>query len=99
MTHNYNNIESYMRNTLKIRIKRQKEYHTVEYYDGIRIDGDTLPKGKHMYHTRHSDTDVSQAVTIAPEGTTIIVNYCGTIVTDYPLQVKEETKLMRVNWI
>ena len=80
-------------------MKRQKDIHRVEYFDGIRIDPQSLPKGKHMYHTRHSDNDISQPVTIAPEGTAVIVNFCGTIVTDQPLEVGEETKLMFVSWI
>ena len=80
-------------------MKRQKDIHKVEYFDGIRIDPQSLPKGKHMYHTRHSDNDISQPVTIAPEGTAVIVNFCGTIVTDQPLEVGEETKLMFVSWI
>lgn len=84
---------------LEIRIKRQKKFYVVEYYDGVRINPSTLPSGKHLYHTRHSDTDMSQPVTIAPEGVAIIVNFCGSIVTDEPLDVKEEIKLMFVSWI
>lgn len=85
---------------LEIRIKRQKEYHEVEYFDGVRIDPKSLPEGKHLYHTRHSDTDISQPVTIAREGNVIVVNFCGSIVTDKPLEVKgDEVKLMSVGWI
>lgn len=85
---------------LEIRIKRQKEHHEVEYFDGVRIDPESLPEGKHLYHTRHSDTDISQPVTIAREGKVILVNFCGSIVTDKPLEVKEdEVKLMFVSWI
>lgn len=84
---------------LEIRIKRQKDFHTVEYFDGIRVNPDSVPDDKYMYHTRHSDTDITQPVAIAPKGTTIIVNFCGTIISDKPLQVSEETKLMYVSWI
>ena len=84
---------------LDIRLKRQKESHEVEYFDGIRLDPDTIPSGKHMYHTRHSDTDMTEPRTIAPEGMSIMVNFCGTIVSDTPLDVKEETKLMYVSWV
>ena len=84
---------------IDIRIKRQKEIHEVEFYDGVRIDPSTIPSGKHMYQTRHSDTDLSRPLTIAPEGVSIVVNFCGTIVSDTPLDVKEETKLMYVSWI
>lgn len=82
---------------LEIRLKHQKEFHLVKYFDGIRVDAKTLSEGEHLYHTRHSDTDLSQPVTIAPEGVSIIVNFCGSIVSDKPLNVKEETKLMYVS--
>lgn len=97
--HGYDNYTQTRPDTLEIRMKRQKDIHKVEYFDGIRINPKSLPKGKHMYHTRHSDNDISQPVTIAPEGTAVIVNFCGTIVTDKPLEVGEETKLMFVSWI
>jgi len=98
MLHNYNDEQHY-KCQLDIRIKRQKDTHEVEFFDGMRLKPETLPKGKHMYHTRHSDKDMSQPVTITPEGVAITVNFCGTIVTDTPLQVNEETKLMFVSWI
>ena len=97
-TENYNDLQGYKCN-LEIRMKRQKDIHKVEYFDGVRVNPDTLPKGKHLYHTRHSDTDISQPVAIAPKGTIIVVNFCGSIVTDKPLNVSEETKLMFVSWI
>ena len=84
---------------IEIRLKRQKDFIKVEYFDGIRICPDNLPKGKHMYQTRHSDTDISIPVSIAPEGTYITVNFCGTIVSDEPLVVNEETKLMYVSYL
>ena len=100
ISNNYNDPDTQnYGDRLEIRIKRQKETHVIEFYDGVRIDPATLPKGKHLYHTRHSDTDMSQPVTIAPEGVAIIVNFCGSIVTDIPLDVKTEIKLMFVNWL
>lgn len=98
MLRNYGNEQHY-KDHLEIRMKRRKEVHTVEFFDGMRLNPETLPKGKHMYHTRHSDTDVTQPVAIAPEGTPVIVNFCGTVVTDTPLKISEETKLMFVSWI
>ena len=71
---NYNELKS--RNyadDVDIRLKRQKYYHRVEYYDGVRIDPNTLPKGKYMYQTRHSDTDMSRPVTIVPRGTFCLI--------------------------
>lgn len=97
-TNNYSELQDY-KCSIEIRIKRQKEYHKVEYFDGIRLNPNTLPEGKHMYHTRHSDSDISAPVAIAPEGTPVIVNFCGTIVTDDPLTVNDEIKIMDVNWL
>lgn len=71
----------------------------VKFYDGVRVNANTLSEGEHLYHTRHSDDDITQPVTIAPEGVPIIVNFCGSIVSDVPLNVKEETKLMFVSWL
>ena len=85
---------------LVIRLKRQKEFHDVEFFDGMRIDPSTIPAGKHMYHTRHDDYgNICTPVAIAPEGTGIVVNFCGTIVTDEALNVPDETKLMYVSWV
>lgn len=84
---------------LIIRLKRRKEFLTVDYHDGVRVDPATLKPGQHLYHTRHSDTDLAQPRTILPEGRAVIVNFCGSIVTDKPLDITEETKLMYVSWI
>ncbi len=83
-----------MKETLTIRLKRQKTFHFVEYHDGLRV---TAPAGRHAYQTRHSDTDVCLPATILPEGQDCIVNFCGTIVTATPLNVPQETKLMYVS--
>lgn len=87
-------------NTLEIRLKYQRKVHTVEYFDGIRIQDETVPEGRYAYQTRHSDTDWSQPVTIAPLGKKILVNFCGTIVSDQPLNVRgDEDRLTYVSWI
>ena len=87
-------------NTLEIRLKYQRKVHTVEYFDGIRIQDETVPEGKYANQTRHSDTDWSQPVTIAPLGKKILVNFCGTIVSDQPLNVRgDEDRLTYVSWI
>ena len=84
---------------LEIRLKRQKKTYMVQFFDGMRIDPKTVPECLHVYHTRHSDTDCSQPVTIAPEGVGILVNFCGTIVSEEKIEVSEETKLMYVSWL
>ena len=85
--------------TLEIRLKYQKDCHVIEFFDGVRVNPDSIPEGKHMYHTRHADNDWSQPVAIAPEGKSIIVNFCGTIVTDQKFDLREETKIMYVSWL
>ena len=84
---------------LEIRLKRQKQVRTIQFFDGMRLNPDTIPAGLHAYHTRHSDTDCTQPVTIAPEGVEILVNFCGTIVSEEKIEVSEETKLMYVSWL
>lgn len=98
---NYNEIKkSGYQDTLEIRLKYQRKFHVVEYFDGVRINPETLPEGKHLYHTRHSDTDISRPLTIRKEGTPVIVNFCGSIVTDEAINVYEdEVKLTYVSWL
>ena len=99
MIHNYDEVQNQV-NTLEVRLKYQREIHTVEYYDGIRLTEESVPSGKYAYQTRHSDTDMAQPVTIAPLGKKIIVNFCGTIVSDKPLNVRgDEDRLTFVSWI
>lgn len=88
-----------LKNSLNIRLKGQKQKRQVEYFDGIRINPESIPEDSHMYHTRHSDRDITQPVTILPEHQTVVVNFCGTVVTDRPLDISEETKLMYVSWV
>lgn len=79
-----------------IRLKYERKYYNCEYYDGMRISGESLPKDKHLYETRHPDDDVSYPVAIAPEGKPILVNFCGTIVCDTPIAISDETRLMEI---
>ena len=81
-----------------IRLKYERKYYRCEYYDGIRILYDTVPQGKYHYETRHSDNDVSLPVSIKPEGEPVIVNFCGTIVSDIPIQISGEKHLMDIRF-
>lgn len=85
-----------MKEQLEIRLKRQKDFHVVDWYDGQRV---AAGDGEHAYHTRHSDTDICLPLTILPEGQFCLVNFCGTIITKEPLNVTEETKLMWVSML
>lgn len=83
---------------LEIRVKYQRQTNEVEYFDGARINPESVPEGKHLYWTRHSDNgDMAHPVTISPKP--IIVNFCGCIVSDKPLNVADEVKLTYVSWI
>ena len=77
-----------------IRLKNERKYYRCEYYDGMRLLFDSVPKDKHRYETRHPDNDVSYPIAIAPEGKTVVVNFCGTIVSDIPIAINEEKKVM-----
>lgn len=76
-----------------MRLKYKRRKMLVQNFDGIRLDNNTIPCGLHSYQTRHSDTDPSLPITVVPEGQVVMVNFCGTIVTDEPLDVSEETKI------
>lgn len=79
-----------------IRLKHERKYYRCEYYDGMRILFDSIPVGKHRYETRHSDYDLSQPVAIAPESKPVLVNFCGTIVSDIPIDINEEQQVMAI---
>ena len=86
--------------TLEIRLKYQRDFHVVEFFDGVRLNDETIPEGKYAYQTRHSDTDWARPVTIVPLGKKVLVNFCGTIVSDQPLNVRgDEDKLTYVSWL
>ncbi len=96
---NYDYLEARKENTnpyVYIRLKYEKKYYRCEYYDGMRILYDSIPQGKFRYETRHSDYDICFPVAIVPEGEVVIVNFCGTIVSDIPIQIAEEKKIMEI---
>lgn len=85
---------------VEIRVKGQKGVKVVEWAEGVRIAPDTLPNGKHAYTTRHGDNgDWCTPVAIAPECEMIRVNYCGTIITDEPIEIEEETDIMFLGYL
>lgn len=85
---------------VEIRVKGQKGVKVVEWAEGVRIAPDTLPNGKYAYTTRHGDNgDWCTPVAIAPECEMIRVNYCGTIITDEPIEIEEETDIMFLGYL
>lgn len=98
----YDYFEARKRETqpeVHIRLKYERRYYRCEYYDGMRILDDTIPKGKHLYETRHPDDDVTYPIAIAPEGTPIVVNFCGTIICDVPIAINEEKKVKEILYV
>lgn len=79
-----------------IRLKYQRKYYHCEYYDGMRILSDSIPEGKHRYETRHPDGDVSYPISVASEGSPVIVNFCGSIVSDIPIPIGDEKRIMEI---
>lgn len=62
------------------------EIYEGEFYD-FRIDKNTVPQGKFMYQCRHDDNgDWVTPVTIEPF---VLVNFCGTLITDKEIKFDE----------
>lgn len=65
-----------------------------EFID-LRIDPNTIPQGKHWYHCRHDDDgDWVTPVTIEPR---VIVNFCGTFITDKEIEFPDEYKTIYID--
>lgn len=61
-----------------------------EFFDW-RIDPTTIPEGKHVYMCRHDDNgDWVTPVTIERR---VWVNFCGTFITDAPLEFEHFIEL------
>ncbi|MDD2298086.1 MAG: hypothetical protein K2I55_13655 [Phocaeicola sp.] len=50
-----------------------------EFID-LRIDTNTLPKGKLWYHIRHTDDDLTEPASL--KNGCVVVNFCGTFICD-----------------
>ena len=86
MLYNYNEEKKYAQNV--ILIAEDGTEYKGEFID-LRIDPATIPQGKHMYHCRHDDSgDWCTPVTIEKR---VIVNFCGTLITDTEIDFKGET--------
>ena len=81
----YNDIKNDLRNfeAVEKTRKKDKKLFTGQFID-MRVDPDTIPKGKYMYQTRHSDNGSwCTPVTVEPR---VLVNFCGTIITDEEIE-------------
>ena len=69
-----------------------------EFFDGMRINLNSIPKGKIWYQTRHNDNgNMATPVTIV-ERQGITVNFCGTLISDTDLHLEAETDIEDVNY-
>lgn len=96
---NYDYIEEKQKRGVTIvyiRLKYERKYYRCEYFDGMRITFNSIPTGKHRYETRHSDCDISYPVTIALEEKFVVVNFCGTIISDIPIKINQEKRIMEI---
>ena len=85
---------------IEIRLRGKEGVKVVEWLEGIRLNKEKLPEGKHLYETRHADDgDWCTPVSIVPEDCVCRVNFCGTIVSDEELDVKEETAMMVLGYL
>ena len=99
MEKNYHElIRDHHRDWCEMRLAYTDDTMMVEWFDGVRIDPRTIPAGKHAYQTRHSDycDNLSLPRTVLEENEVCCVNFCGTIVTDKPLDLKG--KGYRAKW-
>lgn len=81
----YEEIKHMLRNfeAVEKTRKKNKKVFKGQFVD-LRVSADTIPEGKYMYHTRHSDNgDWCVPVTIEPN---VLVNFCGTIITDEKIE-------------
>ena len=84
MLHNYKKEIKYAQHLVAIDEDGHK--YEGEFID-LRIDPETIPEGKYWYHCRHDDDgDWCTPVTIEPK---VIVNFCGTLITDEPIKFPE----------
>ena len=71
---------------------------TGEFFDGMRINLNSIPKGKIWYQTRHNDDgDMATPVTIV-ERQGITVNFCGTLISEMDLNLEKETEIEDVDY-
>ena len=64
-----------------------------KWFDGTRINPTTIPSGKYAYQTRHDCDDWSAPISIAPHNH-VLVDFCATFVTDEPIAINDEVKVL-----
>jgi len=69
-----------------------------EFFDGMRINLNSIPNGKVWYQTRHNDDgDMATPITIV-ERQGIAVNFCGTLISDKDLKLESETDIKDIDY-
>lgn len=79
MLYNYNEAKKWSQKVILFEANEAETQYEGELID-VRINPDTIPKGKFWYHCRHNDEgDWCTPITIEPR---VLVNFCGTFITD-----------------
>jgi len=87
------NDENY-RTDLVLKVKGKRgEWIECEGYEDCYILDEDLPKGKHSYYCRHTETNLSRIQSVKKEKG-LTVNFWGTIVTDVAIDFGDDDELM-----
>lgn len=85
--------QSAQRHSMRLVAFAENEIYEGEFID-FRIDKDTIPEGKFMYHCRHDDDgDWVTPVTIEQR---VIVNFCGTLITNKKIEFHDQYKTIYI---
>lgn len=84
--------------TISFRLRWQKEEIKGEWFDGVHLDPCTIPDGKYLYETRHSDLCDNLSMPASIKCTQIRVNFCGSVVTDKPITLKGKELTYEDEW-
>ena len=79
MLYNYKKAKKWAQQVILFEDSKEETQYKGELID-VRIDPDTIPKGKFWYQCRHSD-DGDWCTPISIEQN-VLVNFCGTFITD-----------------
>ena len=88
---NYNDELDYAEQ-MDIQLSGSDEWISGELFDGMRLEPDSIPTGKHLYWMRHDEGDMGTPVSISPSP--ILVDFYGSFVTDEELPISEEAPII-----
>ena len=88
---NYNDELDYA-DQMDIQLSGSDEWISGELFDGMRLEPDSIPTGKHLYWMRHDEGDMGTPVSVSPSP--ILVDFYGSFVTDEELPISEEAPII-----